>query len=95
MSTIEKALAKQKEQEKEQQAAAAPQEEVSAPAPSAAEVDVGAGQAKLDESAELAIPLQQLEAEGFVSITGKRSRINEEFRGIKHKILNNAFGPLQ
>ncbi|MDF2180034.1 XrtA-associated tyrosine autokinase [Aliiglaciecola sp. CAU 1673] len=36
----------------------------------------------------------ELDDEEFVSASSKRTRINEEFRAIKRKVLNNAFGPL-
>jgi len=40
------------------------------------------------------INLQLLEDKGFVSIDSARNLINEEFREIKRKLLQNAFGPL-
>lgn len=36
----------------------------------------------------------QLEEKGFVSTTGQRKQINEEYREIKRKLLSNAFGPI-
>lgn len=36
----------------------------------------------------------QLEERGFVSTTGQRKQINEEYREIKRKLLSNAFGPI-
>lgn len=38
--------------------------------------------------------LAELEAKGFVSNSTNRKLINEEFRAIKRKVLDNAFGPL-
>jgi len=35
-----------------------------------------------------------LEEKGFVSTTGQRKQINEEYREIKRKLLSNAFGPI-
>jgi protein-tyrosine kinase len=40
------------------------------------------------------IDFNMLEEKGFVSINSKRRLINEEYRAIKRKILDNAFGPL-
>lgn len=40
------------------------------------------------------IDLESLEERGFVALSKKRTVINEEFRNIKRKILNNAFGPI-
>jgi exopolysaccharide/PEP-CTERM locus tyrosine autokinase len=42
----------------------------------------------------IAINLVELEQKGFVSINATRSRINEEYREIKRKLLKNAFGLL-
>ena len=38
------------------------------------------------------IDVAELERKGFVSLTSARSRINEEYREIKRKLLKNAFG---
>jgi protein-tyrosine kinase len=40
------------------------------------------------------LDLALLEAKGFVSTNEQRQLINEEFRAIKRKVLENAFGPL-
>lgn len=40
------------------------------------------------------IDLFKMEEKGFVSTSAKRRLINEEYRAIKRKILDNAFGPL-
>jgi len=40
------------------------------------------------------IDLQALEGKGFVGLESGRNLINEEFREIKRKLLQNAFGPL-
>lgn len=42
----------------------------------------------------LEIDLERLEQKGFVALSKKRTLINEEFRSIKRKLLNNAFGGL-
>ncbi|WP_199610880.1 XrtA-associated tyrosine autokinase [Flocculibacter collagenilyticus] len=43
----------------------------------------------------LFIDIEELERNGFVSGSSTRTRVNEEFRSIKRKLLNNAFGPLK
>lgn len=40
------------------------------------------------------IDMAHLEKEGFVSLENSRNLISEEYREIKRKLLNNAFGPL-
>lgn len=40
------------------------------------------------------LDFSQLEEKGFVSTTGQRKQINEEYREIKRKLLSNAFGPI-
>lgn len=42
----------------------------------------------------LNIDLDEMETRGFVSMSGARVLINEEYREIKRKLLRNAFGPL-
>ena len=42
----------------------------------------------------ITINVVELEKKGFVSINATRSRINEEYREIKRKLLKNAFGLL-
>ena len=42
----------------------------------------------------LTIDLERLERLGFVSLESARNLINEEYREIKRKLLQNAFGPL-
>jgi protein-tyrosine kinase len=45
-------------------------------------------------NATIEIDLDMLEKKGFVSTNAQRLVINEEYRAIKRKILDNAFGPL-
>ena len=45
-------------------------------------------------NAKIEIDLQMLERKGFVSTNAQRQVINEEYRVIKRKLLENAFGPL-
>tara|TARA_R110002167_G_scaffold196935_3_gene399960 strand:- start:797 stop:1732 length:936 start_codon:yes stop_codon:yes gene_type:complete len=46
------------------------------------------------DAAYIEIDLEKLNAKGFVSSTSSRQLINEEYRAIKRKIIDNAFGPL-
>ncbi|MDP5030165.1 MAG: XrtA-associated tyrosine autokinase [Paraglaciecola sp.] len=48
----------------------------------------------LNEAAYIEIDLEKLHAKGFVSTLTSRQLINEEYRAIKRKIIDNAFGPL-
>ena len=48
----------------------------------------------LPEPKELYIDLETLEGKGFVTLRNKRTLINEEYRSIKRKLLNNAFGAI-
>lgn len=54
---------------------------------------VTTGKARSDASRDRYIDLVKVQQEGFVNREG-RSLINEEYRAIKRKVLNNAFGPL-
>ena len=47
-----------------------------------------------DVAACIQIDFAMLEQKGFVSTNSQRQLINEEYRAIKRKLLNNAFGPL-
>ncbi|WP_395344625.1 XrtA-associated tyrosine autokinase [Ningiella sp. W23] len=42
----------------------------------------------------MTVDLQRLEELGFVTLTNARRQINEEYREIKRKLIQNAFGPL-
>jgi protein-tyrosine kinase len=42
----------------------------------------------------ISIDFGMLEKKGFVSTSSQRCHINEEYRTIKRRVLNNAFGPL-
>lgn len=43
---------------------------------------------------QVELDLKYLEQQGFVSLSTQRRLINEEYRVIKRKLINNAFGPL-
>jgi receptor protein-tyrosine kinase len=45
-------------------------------------------------NAKIILDLEMLAQKGFVSTDSRRQVINEEFRVIKRKLLDNAFGPL-
>ena len=47
-----------------------------------------------DVVSSIDIDLAMLEQKGFVSTNSQRQLINEEYRAIKRKLLDNAFGPL-
>ncbi|MFT6909677.1 MAG: protein-tyrosine kinase [Oleiphilaceae bacterium] len=49
---------------------------------------------KVVSNAKIEIDLEMLAQNGFVSTDATRQLINEEFRVIKRKLLDNAFGPL-
>ncbi len=110
MSSIEKAMQRKASQEKEAKFGQKPEasevvttdESVNVEAESA-NVEAGPIVDTVAESAventdkstrDLVIDLERLEAQGFVALSRKRTLINEEFRSIKRKILNNAFGGL-
>ncbi|WP_404828186.1 XrtA-associated tyrosine autokinase [Fluctibacter corallii] len=108
MSTIEKALQKQREQaekqarDKAQAAEEQPQSSVEAQAETCLQSnDVETTQADAVTSVSNStstpktnfIDLEHTKSEGFVS-GQDRNAINEEFRAVKRKVLNNAFGPL-
>ena len=99
MNTIERALSKQ---EKNKQSRA----EQDAGAQKATDTTLDAQQKEngLSESpgaqnslqvpSSIEIDLARMEEKGFVSTSNKRRLINEEYRAIKRKIIDNAFGPL-
>ena len=94
MSTIEKAL--QKQREKNQQGSAdQAQEAVQLPAEAAPQADAQAApeQAANGNPKELiTIDQQELKAKGLITDSTERQKIKDEFRYIKRKLLNNAFG---
>lgn len=101
MSTIEKALQRQKAEQARQAEAAQDQQDVSAEvsAVEASSDEVPATSAvehhtDVQEDKSKDIIVLELDEGAFVSSSSKRTKINEEFRTIKRKVLNNAFGPL-
>ncbi|ALT00328.1 exopolysaccharide biosynthesis protein [Lacimicrobium alkaliphilum] len=101
MSTPEAAMAKAKSEQQarvEEQPKAAPQ-----PAKPKAQATTAATRApapktssrKSDDDDKNRLVLElNLNEEDFVTPSSNRSRVSEEFRAIKRKVLNNAFGPL-
>ena len=98
MSTIEKALAKKKENQpgKEQEVEQA-QAQASSPE---ATVENQPAQSQMTQQAEaggqsvnyLEVDTEDLDNRGFLIDTGTRKAIKDEFRQIKRKLINNAFG---
>lgn len=87
MNTIEKALARQQKQEQEQQGDAAGQDDqarVQAPA----QEDACQG-----NQGTILLNTDNLLAKGFIAGKNSSYELQEEFRHIKRKLINNAFGP--
>ncbi len=104
-NTIEKALQKQKEEQ--QKASAAKQDDlvgrgssisqtvdVSSSADTSAVDEYSVDPIKDANAKMLKIDLKSIEDKGFVGLESARNLINEEYREIKRKLLQNAFGPL-
>ncbi len=82
MSIIEKALAKQKSDNKPLAEDKAPQKN-----------EISTAQTEtVNTKAILALDKESLEERGYLIDTGTRKSIKDEFRQIKRKLLNNAFG---
>ncbi|MEH6711267.1 MAG: XrtA-associated tyrosine autokinase [Paraglaciecola polaris] len=95
MNTIERALSKQKKnQEALETVDDASNNSPGNPldSPNALGERVLPGQ--LEAPSRIEINLVKMEEKGFVSTSAKRRLINEEYRAIKRKIIDNAFGPL-
>ncbi|WP_289030433.1 XrtA-associated tyrosine autokinase [uncultured Paraglaciecola sp.] len=99
MNSIEKALQKQNQKASEQS-----QKEVASSADDAtssiekalnpqAAASVKPTKAQVSK-VDIEIDFETLDKKGFVSTNSQRSIINEEYRAIKRKLLDNAFGPL-
>ncbi|MGY0638473.1 MAG: XrtA-associated tyrosine autokinase [Paraglaciecola chathamensis] len=97
MNTIERALSKQKQNEKNKEASAsensASKNEIFGSNQSSPEVPEATPNAPTT-TGNIEIDLFKMEEKGFVSTSAKRRLINEEYRAIKRKIIDNAFGPL-
>ncbi len=109
-STIEKALQRQREAQKKkaEEAALQASESLSETPPVSDEEVIAVTQPEVAQDApatadELSVPstlkpfeldIERLEENGHISINGVRKQINEEYREIKRKLINNAFGKL-
>ncbi len=100
-STIEKALQRQREAQKKQaelaaqQATAEPQTTAQRPGQVAARSSVASQHDGAPTQLEpFTLDIERLEQNGHISINGVRKQINEEYREIKRKLINNAFGPI-
>lgn len=101
MSIIEKAINKQVQQsdikplstiERTQAAIEPGNEPAVEPVTPAAAATIAAEPA--DHKAFIELNLPELEKKNFVSLSSERRLINEEYRVIKRKLINNAFGAL-
>ena len=91
MSTIEKALAKQKArlQQSQEKSDDTPEQSPSFDAlPASSEIKSNITSKDL----KLELDLISLEERGYLIDSGERKSIKDEFRQIKRKLLNNAFG---
>lgn len=101
MSTIEKALQRKKAEEarlaelarEKEQSTPPPDSPVTQPDTTEQSAASQASQ-KVSQDEDKVIFELALDENNFVSATSARTKINEEFRTIKRKVLNNAFGPL-
>lgn len=98
MSTIEKALAKQKQAEQDNKAALEKQATSLQQADEikAAKIELQApitGNTEDEKKETLILNGEHLTQRGFIYSAESAHHIQEEFRHIKRKLLNNAFGP--
>jgi exopolysaccharide/PEP-CTERM locus tyrosine autokinase len=98
-NTIEKALLRQQEAEQAAQNAKLADDNAISEAPGTRrsarrKVEVEPDKPEMYSDKRFEIDLKRLEEKGFVSPNSTRSLINEEYREIKRKLLNNAFGAL-
>ncbi|WP_166424036.1 XrtA-associated tyrosine autokinase [Paraglaciecola sp. 20A4] len=99
MNTIERALSKQ-EKNKQSQAEQdigtqkATDKQLDAQQKKNIASESSSAQKSLQVPSSIEIDLARMEEKGFVSTSNKRRLINEEYRAIKRKIIDNAFGPL-
>ncbi|PKG93029.1 XrtA-associated tyrosine autokinase [Paraglaciecola sp. MB-3u-78] len=104
MNSIEKALQKQSQKASEQKKQEELQEELQKPLEPEQITQQDSVEKALKKQTMLSkgnnitstiqIDFAMLEKKGFVSINSQRQLINEEYRAIKRKLLDNAFGPL-
>lgn len=100
MNTIERALSKQEKDKKLKNDDAktspdSPMKDEIFGSSQATEHDLSkAASTSAQTSESIKIDLFKMEEKGFVSTSAQRRLINEEYRAIKRKIIDNAFGPL-
>src|SRR5690606_33140435 len=97
MSIIEKALSKQNavQQLRQQDIVAEPAVlPASATSEPIVEQHVAPAGQKAQSNANIELDLAMLESNNLVSLSSERRLINEEYRVIKRKLINNAFGAL-
>ncbi|MDU0356385.1 XrtA-associated tyrosine autokinase [Paraglaciecola aquimarina] len=88
MNSIEKALQKKNEQQETTESSI---EKAQQRKPNPTHVKKSRPSGPIDD---LVINFENLGNKGFVATNSQRQLINEEYRAIKRKLLNNAFGPL-
>lgn len=88
MSIIEKALARRADQQSNQ-----PRSK-SEPVVDGSDLHDDLTDSPVHSRYQVELDLKHLEQQGFVSLSTQRRLINEEYRVIKRKLINNAFGPL-
>lgn len=93
MSTIEKALAKQKAQEKQNQQSPVPEnkDKNNLSLPKNNDETIAASVTSSNKQ-KIILNKKNLEARGFLYDASSRRVTQEEFRSIKRKLINNAFG---
>lgn len=96
MNTIERALSKQNASKKDDTPTVDSPAQVTSPLANGPETQ---GRDKVHVTSgkspgNIVIDLVAMEEKGFVSTSAQRRLINEEYRAIKRKILDNAFGAL-
>ena len=101
MSIIEKAINKQVQHSDSKPLSTVERAQQRTPREIAIESAVPVATATVTEAAEPApykasieLDLSELEKKNFVSLSSERRLINEEYRVIKRKLINNAFGAL-
>ena len=92
MSTIEKALAKQKSKKAEDKPAEVNGENSAPGVQPQAQVEDTEQAVQTTDARFLNLDKDSLNERGFLIDTGTRKSIKDEFRTIKRKLLNNAFG---
>ena len=93
-NSIEKALQRQREEvpqtaATETDTTTSVERTMQAPFPTK---ELSVSKSSISTNQKLTLDLEELDGKGLVSLSTKRTRINEEYREIKRKLLKNAFG---